>query len=196
MEYLLLQRHAMSILAYIKSLVLWLELRIFELGPFCGKALGNNLSNLAHTYFFIIFTKIVHVWAIVIVSPKIWVKGHPVTFREVKIEISTKRPVRGNLSVHISHKTLHLCSEIIIMTCNLVFELLLLCLQVTAAAETWIIPLIMSFGQFRNTYRPKNFQVLPRKSKSWFFLIIFAPPCSLLQVTAAAEVLIRLLRGF
>ncbi len=53
-----------------------------------GKALGNYVSNLAHIYSFIIFAKIVHIWIIVTVSAEIWVKGHPVTFREVENEFS------------------------------------------------------------------------------------------------------------
>ena len=40
------------------------------------KALGNYVSNLAHTYFLIIFAKIVNLWTIVIVSAESWVKGH------------------------------------------------------------------------------------------------------------------------
>ena len=48
------------------------------------KALGNYVSNLAHTYFLIIFAKIVNIWTIVTDSAESWVKGHPVTLREVK----------------------------------------------------------------------------------------------------------------
>ena len=54
------------------------------------KALGNNVSNLAHTYFLIVFTKMVHTWAKVIVDMEIWVKGHKATFREARIEFSQK----------------------------------------------------------------------------------------------------------
>ena len=53
---------------------------------FNAKALGNYVSNLAHAYLFIIFASIVNIWAIVIVTAKIWVRGHPVTFRGVKYE--------------------------------------------------------------------------------------------------------------
>ena len=55
-----------------------------------SKALGNYVSNLAHTHSFIIFAKIVHLWMIVIVSAEIWAKGHPVTLREVKNEFSRR----------------------------------------------------------------------------------------------------------
>ena len=54
------------------------------------------MSNLAHTYLFIIFTSIVHIWAIVIVIAEIRVRGHPVTFREVKYAFR-KRNMLDNL---------------------------------------------------------------------------------------------------
>ncbi len=54
------------------------------------KALGNYVSNLAHTYFLTVFTKTVHTWTKVIVNLEIWVKGHKATFREVRIEFSQK----------------------------------------------------------------------------------------------------------
>ncbi len=67
------------------------------------------VSNLAHTYLFIIFASIVHIWAIAIVIAEIWVRGHPVTFREVKYEL--RGADGGMLLVHTNHRPFHFYAE-------------------------------------------------------------------------------------